>query len=865
MFSPTSENPRGFSVWCVFAKLTAKPCNENIAVSRNNNSDTQKMTIRFKNITPRNYIHLIILTILLLFNSRTGYCHKIDLHIWIAQQVINDLEDDGKLSFILDGKTINIPVDPEIVNAILANKQYYLQGNIGPDAVPGIYSGQMTIHPGSTNGGWGTGDWLAHILESAQTPKEKAFAYGFFGHAASDVFAHTYVNQYSGDCFSLLDDETNVEQRHFLLEGYLSEHMPLMTDYNGTPLGKPYQSTLVDGNPAIPADFLWRTFIENKSARDQFGQNGSPHFGAVYNLYQTLGDIAGEDGPLEKLHLLAEQLLALYFFDLDLSKEELKEINKVRQKFHDLTNGAIDEAQKLEKLAKTSALKIFKNENERINKHLEEAQKILGTLEHFQNEKHKAEQEVLRASEKLKGIEANICRDVTDRICEEIGPCIRVGHPASCKYRRLRGKRPYHKPLVDCENVTSRLCDYSDPVYIVAKETLLAKQKLENAASQQFANSFSDFKEAINVVLTTSEKILEADIVLSQAAVDLLQRFGEHESPVQGIFLAWQKDIKLAMNKYFMANAQSMKNSISEQSAIEPLLDWKSCSFPSIIGIPSEITGGQCTVNSTLKEIKKALKKLEELAVKQDPILREVVKLKNDIEAKIKQALTDEVYEFAKKTTGVDVQRLVKLISKKPTSKILNTEFSTSPSSKSLLLIPDVATRVNAEMHLSNGVFDKDQFNALYNSIVLAKLSLLDAKGLNSIAGFKLYKGNDLASNNIMVRLPKSIDGNHHWLKTPPPFLRQDEQYPKPESYGYSSGFKMWDNVQARNFIFRKLFHGPINPALETPDALGLSNIIPDSYPYNPTKDCPFPNYPGKPKCKYTIWDRIVSFFARIF
>jgi hypothetical protein len=26
-FSPTSENPCGFSVWCVLAKLTAKPRN----------------------------------------------------------------------------------------------------------------------------------------------------------------------------------------------------------------------------------------------------------------------------------------------------------------------------------------------------------------------------------------------------------------------------------------------------------------------------------------------------------------------------------------------------------------------------------------------------------------------------------------------------------------------------------------------------------------------------------------------------------------------------------------------------------------------------------------------------------------------
>ena len=27
LFSPTSENPRGFSIWCVLAKLSAKPRN----------------------------------------------------------------------------------------------------------------------------------------------------------------------------------------------------------------------------------------------------------------------------------------------------------------------------------------------------------------------------------------------------------------------------------------------------------------------------------------------------------------------------------------------------------------------------------------------------------------------------------------------------------------------------------------------------------------------------------------------------------------------------------------------------------------------------------------------------------------------
>lgn len=73
---------------------------------------------------------------------------KLETHMWVGQEVINDLEDDGLLSFDL-GKDNNITIEPpyDVKEAILNNKSTYLMGTIGPDAVPDIVTGQMIVHP----------------------------------------------------------------------------------------------------------------------------------------------------------------------------------------------------------------------------------------------------------------------------------------------------------------------------------------------------------------------------------------------------------------------------------------------------------------------------------------------------------------------------------------------------------------------------------------------------------------------------------------------------------------------------------------------------------------------------------------------
>ena len=150
-------------------------------------------------------------------------------HFWIGQQVINDVQDDGKIT--LAGRSYE--VDEQIRRAIIDHPDRFRMGNLGPDVFPDPVVGQTTTHPGLKKG-WKTDEWLKHLITSANSPDEVAMAFGFVAHAAGDVFAHTYVNAYAGDVFILTDDERDVERRHFVLEKYIEALTPCPTDNSGS-------------------------------------------------------------------------------------------------------------------------------------------------------------------------------------------------------------------------------------------------------------------------------------------------------------------------------------------------------------------------------------------------------------------------------------------------------------------------------------------------------------------------------------------------------------------------------------------------------------------------------------------------------
>ncbi len=227
---------------------------------------------------------------LLAFDTRT--------HVWIAQEVINDLED-GKITIAPFG---DFDVDPEITGAILQNQKVYRMGNIGPDGFPDVIGGQVTVHPGLEDGtiddetqtvvsGWKSDTWFKWVLSKAQTPQEKAFAYGFLGHGASDTFAHTYVNMYSGDIFDMNDGETDVEKRHIFLEKFISDRLPTFKDNSDNVLGEAHELVAIDDE--LPISFIKSTLLMNESVAQQYALSGSANY--LAKMYEFRQKIAGLD------------------------------------------------------------------------------------------------------------------------------------------------------------------------------------------------------------------------------------------------------------------------------------------------------------------------------------------------------------------------------------------------------------------------------------------------------------------------------------------------------------------------------------------------------------------------------------------
>jgi hypothetical protein len=150
--------------------------------------------------------------------------------VYLADRALRDVQN-GKLAIhrvdratgaVLD-KVGDYRVDSALVAAIKANRQIFHAGVLGPDAYPDIVTGQTIIHPDVAHDG-GSDSWLDHVWDKSRSasPRVKVFVAGYLFHAAGDMYAHTYMNHYSGGDFAPGCNAL----RHLTLEGYIGKKTP---------------------------------------------------------------------------------------------------------------------------------------------------------------------------------------------------------------------------------------------------------------------------------------------------------------------------------------------------------------------------------------------------------------------------------------------------------------------------------------------------------------------------------------------------------------------------------------------------------------------------------------------------------------
>ena len=131
----------------------------------------------------------LLLIGLLVLNPANAFGFKIGTHIWVAQQVLNDVVPDGKIT--IEGR--EYVVDSALVAALRKHQNEYRMGLVGPDGFPDLVAPQVTAHPG-VSGAWQTDDWLRWMLTNARTDEERAFAAEFIAQYGLPQFCLVLFN-----------------------------------------------------------------------------------------------------------------------------------------------------------------------------------------------------------------------------------------------------------------------------------------------------------------------------------------------------------------------------------------------------------------------------------------------------------------------------------------------------------------------------------------------------------------------------------------------------------------------------------------------------------------------------------------------
>ncbi len=794
---------------------------------------------------------LMIFTTLFITNDL--YSFKINTHIYVGNEVLKDLSPDSKVSIPPYGE---FEVSTEVYEALINNPDEYRMGNAAPDGLPDLMAGQMLVHPGMP-GDWSTDDWLKWVMKqsSAGNPQTKAFAYGYISHAAADVFSHTYVNMYSG-AFYLLTDGIEEEMRHLALEGYIVNHTPPLTNNSGNIIGECHDVI------NAPVKFITENLIRNDTVLTRHHTSlTTKHLAGMYELEKLQNNLLEKIEEINSIIYLNPDGIYAYTRKLSELKDKILEAEKK------ITEDTLD-LEKIDKALKAQELLI------------EQQQKLVsasaGRLQKINAEISEVENNLVDAYAQLAKTEKYLTRTIINALTCIYYPC-----PTWKKPHKKCKKCPFEKITERYLNPDWLRLDTTINQYIARKAILIDKKKNEIAIGATEAAALTALEIEKTDLMARRKTIvasLDAGIKLKNELVEaqtrfdhLLEKLFEYIAMLDNakvIIENWKKDVISADEKYVAANAEFIKNIINKNKSdkFEPVTNWITTNLPVYTGVPSEALTALNKVVTTLKDVKAVMDKIDPLAL-----------VMEEVKEKTKEVAIDFARNASKDTTKEIIDMLCAHEKSDQKQNMIDI-FSKDSSSKRLLVIPDIADRLDKDMHLdANGNFDPLLFRPLYNSVTLAKMALLSGSELNRlveaaaktnpditiITGLygsdnSIFPENDI-SFNILFDWIKSIDGNHQWQQKAVPIPRKDDngnpgyftmlenELLNWHGHAYDAvtktgGLRIWQEEGARKAIFNVIFHGPLNESIETPALVGLNEILGAEYPWRGIPENPFPD-----------------------
>ncbi|WP_156932708.1 zinc dependent phospholipase C family protein [Rhizobium sp. IBUN] len=797
-------------------------------------------------------------------------------HFWIGQQVLNDALDDGRVE--LGGNSYEVA--PPILNALRSNPNQYRMGNLGPDVFPDPIVGQMTTHPGVTNG-WQTDDWLRKLVGRASSPTDIAFSYGFVAHAAGDIFAHSYVNALAGDIFLLTDGERDVERRHFLLEKYIESLTPAPLDAAGNTID-------LEASLGTPAEFLRDTLILDEDVATQnfkADQTGA-HLTAMYEVRN------GVRLARQETQNLIESITT---FGADRFKEQAKlQIDLATGKAAlDAAEASLSAAEKLlavKKSATDAALGALDAANRLIHDYPE----LLTFQEKLLAEQLKAAADAVNFAAQTAANIANQVKELQGKISDLRGKignlaCEALLYPPAvekCKeavgnlngeISKLEGDISGLNAQVAAANEAAQIAQANvdgtkrtiddltkrqeEAVKGVAQGTYQAAVDVARAEQEAQEKIVAGARKAVDELRKIQERIA-SELEKVTAIVDEIKKVIDKYNGITFLIDNWLGDIDQATAKYIDASHRAgIKMLLSQGNPLSEYTDWYSCYGSVYTAAPIEIGEATCAVKNFIEELNQ---KFDDAIAGLPEILQWLVFPSRTAQKKVVEKLKPELRKAGLEIVGFLTDKttsdFLDLLSDPSNANRdrLNSAYNGDTSGKNLLRFSDVASVVDADVALSNSRLDPAAFAALNSAVVLAKLSLLQPDALNQLIADKVGVAYDSPRYGTPVYPPyagsfsalfgavRSIDGNHQWQAHALPYAR-NQAHPAsgPGRYNYGHdywqnrqmGLRIWVDPYLREKVFLKLFPEGI---------LGSSRNRKDlSWPLYPFPECPLNPFPS--------------------